>query len=46
MNALYLAAVKTVNGDPPAPEIVDVMPEPSEDAPEATEDPVTTLTDW
>jgi hypothetical protein len=39
MTALYLAAVKTVNGDPPAPEFVDVTPEP-------TEDPVTDTTDW
>jgi hypothetical protein len=45
MTALYLQALKLANGDPPAPEIVDVTPEPSDDAPEPTE-PATTLTDW
>lgn len=40
MTALYLAAVKTVNGDPPAP-IIDVSPEP-DDAPEVT----APATDW
>jgi hypothetical protein len=43
MHALYLAAVKTVNGDPPA-SIVDVTP--SDDAPEPTEEPATDATDW
>lgn len=44
MTALYLAAVKTVNGDPPAL-IIDVSPEP-DDAPEATEDPANIVTEW
>jgi len=44
MNALYLAAVKLANGDPPKPEIVDVTPEPLDDAP--IEEPATTPTDW
>jgi hypothetical protein len=42
MNALYLAATKLANGDPPAPEIVDVTPELSDDAP----DPATVAVDW
>lgn len=47
MNALYLAAVKLANGDPPSPEIVDVTPEPSDDMPVPTEVPATdTTTEW
>jgi hypothetical protein len=43
INALYLAAVQ--QAQPGAPPIVDVTPEPSDDAPEATE-PATTVTEW
>jgi hypothetical protein len=46
MRALYLAAVKAVNGYPPKPEIVDVTPEFQDDAPEPAEGSATVTFDW
>jgi hypothetical protein len=46
MTALYLAAVKTVNGDPPASETLDVTPGLMDDVQETTEDPATVTVDW